>query len=77
MKKVWDACQISPTLAAECNALFEPVPLDSELAKWERRSRADLLKESNIQVAPALQPRCEAALESVSICANALVLNAP
>ena len=65
VKKVWDACQISPALAAECNALFEPAPLDSELAKWERRSRADLLKENNIQVAPALQPRCEAALESI------------
>ncbi len=65
VKKVWDACQISPTLAAECNALFEPVSLDSEVAKWERRSRSDFLKESNIQVAPALQPRCEAALESI------------
>jgi hypothetical protein len=65
VKKVWDACQISPTLAAECNALFEPVPLDSDLAKWERRSRSSLPKLSNIQVAPALQPRCEAALESI------------
>ncbi|HWA95851.1 MAG TPA: hypothetical protein VG844_14715 [Terracidiphilus sp.] len=65
VKKVWDACRVSPTLAAECNALFEPVPLDSELAKWERRSREDVLKENNIQVAPALLPRCEAALESI------------
>jgi hypothetical protein len=65
VKKVWDACQISPTLAAECNTLFEPVSLDSDLAKWERRSRSSLPKLSNIQVAPALQPRCEAALESI------------
>jgi len=63
VKKVWDACQINPALAAECNALFQPVPLDSELAKWERRSREDFLKENNIQLAPALLPRCEAALE--------------
>jgi hypothetical protein len=65
VKKVWDACQISPTLAAECNALFEPVPLDSELTKLERRSRTDFLKEHNIQVAPALLPRCEAAFERI------------
>jgi hypothetical protein len=65
VKKVWDACQLSATLAAECNALFQPVPLDSELVKWERRSREDLLKENNIQVAPALQPRCETALTSI------------
>ncbi|HEV2395985.1 MAG TPA: hypothetical protein VGS27_03440 [Candidatus Sulfotelmatobacter sp.] len=65
VKAVWDACQISRTLAAECNALFEPAPLDSDLAKWERRSRTDVLKENNIQVALALQPRCEAALESI------------
>lgn len=65
VKKVWDACQISPTLAADCKALFEPVPLDSELAKWERRSRANLQNQNNIEVAPALQPRCEAALERI------------
>jgi hypothetical protein len=65
VKKVWEACQISPTLAEECNPLFAPVPLDSQLAKLERRSQADYLKENNIQVAPALQPRCEAALESI------------
>ena len=65
VKKVWDACQISPTLAAECNPLFVPVPLDSELAKLERRSKADFFKENNIQVAPALEPRCEAALQLI------------
>jgi hypothetical protein len=65
VKKVWDACKISPILAAECKALFEPIPLDSELAKWERRTREDLFKEHNIQVAPALLPRCEAALTAV------------
>lgn len=64
-RAVWDGCQLSAVLAAECGPLLKPVPLDSELAQWERRTRADLLKENNIQVAPALLPRCEAALESV------------
>ena len=62
---VWDACELSPALAAECKPLFNPVPLDSEFAKWERRTQADLFKENNIQVAPALLPRCEAALEKI------------
>lgn len=62
---VWHACQRSPILAQECNPIFEPVSLDSEMVQWQRKSKADLLKERNIQVAPALGPRCETALQLI------------
>jgi len=62
VKAIWDGCQINPALAAECNSLFEPVPLNSEMATSVRQTREDYLREHNIQVAPALGPRVEAAL---------------
>jgi hypothetical protein len=62
---VWHACQRSPILSQECNPIFEPVSLDSEMVQWQRKSKADLLKERNIEVAPALEPRCEAALQLI------------
>jgi hypothetical protein len=65
MSTVWHACQRSPILAQECNPIFEPMPLDSEMVQWQRKSKADLLKERNIEVAPALEPRCEAALQLI------------
>ncbi|WP_433968328.1 hypothetical protein [Tunturiibacter gelidiferens] len=49
-------------LAAECKGLFEPAPLDSEMAKWERQSREDFLRGNNLQEAPVMAPRVEAAL---------------
>ncbi|MHB8388763.1 MAG: NACHT domain-containing protein [Acidobacteriaceae bacterium] len=65
MNTVWHACQRSPILAQECSPIFEPVSLDSEMVQWQRKSKADLLKERNIEVAPALEPRCEAALQLI------------
>jgi hypothetical protein len=65
MNTVWYACQRSPILAQECNPIFEPVSLDSETVQWQRKSKADLLRERNIEVAPALEPRCEAALQLI------------
>ena len=62
MKAVWDACRINAIIAEECKGLFEPSSL-SEAAKWKPPSREDFLKENNIQVAPALGPRIEAALD--------------
>ena len=62
MTTVWYACQENAVIAAECKGLFEPAPLDSEMAKWERQSREDSLKENNLQEAPAMAPRVEAAL---------------
>lgn len=59
---VWNACQENAVIAAECKGLFEPVPLDSEMAQWERQSREDLLKKNNIQQAPAMAPRVESSL---------------
>jgi hypothetical protein len=59
---VWSACQQNTVIAAECQGLFEPVSLDSEFARWERRSREDFLKENNLQTAPAMAPRVEASL---------------
>ena len=35
------------------------------MVQWQRKSKADLLKERNIEVAPALEPRCEAALQLI------------
>lgn len=62
LKAVWDACKIDAIIAEECKGLFEPASLE-EAAKWKPPSREDLLKEHNIQVAPALGPRIEAALD--------------
>lgn len=45
VKTVWSACQSNEVLAAGCSGLFDPWPLDSEMAKWERRSRKEILKE--------------------------------
>jgi hypothetical protein len=59
---VWHACQENTVIDAECKSLFEPVPLDSELAKWERESSEDFLKKNNIERAPAMTPRVEASL---------------
>lgn len=59
---VWNACQRNTVIAAECQGLFEAVSLDSEFAKWERRSREDFRKENNLQTAPAMAPRVEASL---------------
>jgi hypothetical protein len=58
---VWQACHCSPVLAEECKGLFEPVSLD--LAPPRQKTYADLLKERNIEIAPALQPRCEAVVQ--------------
>ena len=65
MNIVWHACERSPILAQECNPIFEAVSLDSEMVQWQRKSKADLLKERNIELAPALEPRCEAALQLI------------
>jgi hypothetical protein len=62
MKAVWDACEINATIAGECKGLFEPASL-SEAAQWRTPSREEFLKEHNIQVAPAIGPRIEAALD--------------
>jgi hypothetical protein len=60
--KVWNACERNFTIKTACQELFDSWPLDSEMAKWERRSRADFLKEQGIETAPAMGPRLEAAL---------------
>lgn len=46
---LWHACESIPALKSECGALFDPVPLDSELArtlrenwKWEKETPAPL-----------------------------------
>jgi hypothetical protein len=65
MTAVWHACQRSPVLALECSQIFEPTPLDSEAARWQKMSKADLLSKHNIETAPALEPRCEAALRLI------------
>lgn len=62
VRKVWDACEQDEVIRAACHGLFDPMPLDSESAKWERRTHADILKEKGIETAPAMGPRVEAAL---------------
>lgn len=62
MTTVWHACNESSVIADECKGLFEPAPLDSDMAKWARPSRADFLKQNNLQEATAMAPRVEAAL---------------
>jgi hypothetical protein len=59
---IWNACRANPIINELCKGLFEPAPLDSEAAKFQKKSREDWLRENNIQVAPALGPRVEAAL---------------
>lgn len=60
-KAVWDACQINAIIAKECKGVFEAAPL-SEAAAFQIPSREELLKKHNVQLAPPLGPRVEAAL---------------
>lgn len=60
------ACQQDPIIAQRFQGFFDAWPLDSAENRPTRKSREDLLRENNIQVAPAVLPRCEAALARVS-----------
>jgi hypothetical protein len=62
MAAVWEACQVNEMIEGECKGLFEPASL-SEAAQWRTPSREEFLKEHNIQMAPAIGPRIEAALD--------------
>jgi hypothetical protein len=68
---IWNACRASPIINDTCKGLFAPAPLDSESARSQTKSREDWLKEHNVQVAPALGPRVEAAALTESEDGNA------
>ena len=59
---VWQAHQHSPVLEEAFKGLFDPWPLDSPEGQWAGKSNEDLLKKNNVQVASAMEPRCDAAL---------------
>ena len=62
VESVWRACKNSPVLAQACKGLFDAQPLDSDEAHLARKLKKDLLKKNGLQVAAAMEPRCDAAL---------------
>jgi hypothetical protein len=62
VKTVWQASKHSQVIAEACKGLFDPWPLDSPESQWAQHSNKDLFKKNNVQVAPAMDPRCDGAL---------------